>query len=118
MGSAFPFLLVILVLALFAVFAYFSYLQAKRRRDELGQLAAELGWRFESDRDGSFDEEYGDFEIFRRGHSRCAYNSLWGPLEIHGRSCPAKMGDYEYKITSSNGKSKILKKGSQRGTNA
>lgn len=94
----------IAVVALVVVFIFLGWQAAKKRREALAALAAELGWQFDPSHDRRHDDEYGHFEIFRRGHSRSAFNTLWGPFEIDGRSYPARMGDFLYKITSSNGK--------------
>lgn len=99
-----PVLGFILIAALVIIAVYYGHLAAKKRREELAALAQELGWSFDPDTDTSHDEEYAHFEIFRRGHSRAAYNTLFGSLTIDGRPYPAKMGDFTYKITTSNGK--------------
>jgi hypothetical protein len=98
-------LLVIAGIILVGVVAYFSWLAEKKRREAMVALAAELGLSFDPARDRSHDEEYAHFEIFRRGHSRAAYNTMSGQLEFQGRPWPAKMGDFTYKITTSTGKS-------------
>ena len=98
-------LLVIVGIVVVGAVAYFSWLAEKKRREAMAALAAELGWRFDRTRDRSHDDEYAHFEIFRRGHSRAAYNTMWGELERQGRRWPAKMGDFTYKITTSTGKS-------------
>jgi len=98
--------LVALVVALaLAAIAYFAWLSAKQRREALEALARELGWRFDPSKDRDHDDEYAHFEIFRKGHSRAAYNTLYGSIEIDGRNYPVKMGDFLYKITQSTGKS-------------
>ncbi len=98
-------LLVIAGIVLVGAIAYFSWLAEKKRREAMATLAAELGWSFDPTRDRSHDEEYAHFEIFRRGHSRAAHNTMWGELELKGRRWPAKMGDFTYKVTTSTGKS-------------
>ncbi len=100
-----PIILIVVAVLAIAVVVYLSYLAAKRRREALAALAGELGWRFDPSRDRSHDDEYAHFEIFRRGHSRAAYNTLTGDLEIYRRTYPAKMGDFTYRITTSTGKS-------------
>ena len=100
-----PILIVIAVIVVAAVAIYFGYLAQKKRREEMAALAVQLGWRFDPTKDKSHDDEYAHFEIFRRGHSRCAFNTLTGELAIDERNYPAKMGDFVYKITSSTGKS-------------
>ncbi|MHC5210477.1 MAG: hypothetical protein ACYTG2_07160 [Planctomycetota bacterium] len=99
-----PFLLIALGVGLIGLLAYWGWAKAKQRREALAALAAELGWRFDPSRDTSHDEEYAHFEVFRRGHSRSAYNTLTGTLEVDGRRWPVKTGDFLYKVTSSNGK--------------
>jgi hypothetical protein len=91
-------------LILVAVFAYFEYQRQQRRREALAALADELGWRFSPAKDRDHDDEFAHFEIFRRGHTRYAYNTLWGSLEADGHVYAVKMGDFHYRVTSSNGK--------------
>lgn len=105
MESAF-FLLIPLVLVLGVLGIYLSYLAARKRREALALLAAQLGWRFRPGEDSYHDEEYEHFEIFRRGHSRCALNTLWGEIDVDGRSLMAKAGDYRYRRTSGSGKNR------------
>jgi hypothetical protein len=99
------FILIPVVLVAIAVGAYYGWRAGKQRREALAAVAAGLGWRFDPRRDRDHDDEYAHFEIFRRGHSRAAYNTLFGEAEIGGRGYPAKMGDFTYKITTSTGKS-------------
>lgn len=77
---------------------------ARKRREALAALAAELGWRFDPRKDRDHDEEYAYFEYFRRGHSRVAYNTLSGSVEIDGHGYWAKAGDFQYMVTRHNGK--------------
>jgi len=95
---------VIVVAVIVLTVAYFSHLAAKRRREELAALAASLGWRFDPNKDRSHEQEYNQFAIFRQGHSKFAFNTLTGIIEIHGQTCRAKMGDYHYQVTTSDGK--------------
>ena len=103
-----PLVIVFIVVAVCVIglFAYLSYLAEKKRREELFALATELGWTFYPQRDYSHDEQYAHFELFRRGHGRCAFNTLFGSLTIDGRHYDAKMGDFLYKVTSGSGKSR------------
>jgi len=94
-----------IILVLIALVAYHSYQQQKKRREEMGLLAAELGWQFAPEKDYAHDDEYAHYEIFRNGHSRYAYNTLVGSFTIDGKPWPAKMGDFHYQITTSTGKS-------------
>ncbi len=97
--------LIIAGIALVALLGYFAWLAEKKRREALAALADSLGWRFDPSRDRDHDDEYAHFEIFRRGHSRAAHNTLTGVLEINDLQWPAKMGDFTYKVTSHSGKS-------------
>lgn len=99
-------ILIFLMIAVFIAFGiYWSYQQSLRRRQELSEFAAQIGWSFDPDRDTGHDDRYAQFSIFRQGHSRYAFNTLRGNLEIGERAWPAQMGDYHYQITTSNGKS-------------
>lgn len=85
--------------------AYLAWKAEQKRRAEMQALAAEFGLRYEPGDDSSHDDEYAQFEIFRRGHSRVAQNTLRGTLELFGRQCPIVVGDFRYKVTRNNGKS-------------
>ena len=104
MEASWIILIIGLVLVLVSVGAYYAYLREKKRRLALQALAYELGWTFDPFKDRTHDVFYAHFEIFRRGHSRAAFNTLTGSVEINGRWYDAKMGDFSYKITTSNGK--------------
>lgn len=97
-----PIILAVIVGAVIA--AVYGHRLEQQRREALSALAASLGWRFDPSKDTRHDDEYAHFEIFRRGHSRAAYNTLTGSVEIDGRAYAAKMGDFTYKVTSSSGK--------------
>ncbi|HEB53001.1 MAG TPA: hypothetical protein ENI87_07100 [bacterium] len=99
MGWVF-FLAVLATLAL----AYASYLQEKKRTAVLAELAADLGMRFAPGLDRDHDDRYAQFEIFRRGHSRVARNTMLGQIELFGRPCLMLGGDFRYKVTSGAGK--------------
>ncbi len=105
MDGSLKIILILAVVAIVCVIGYFSWLAEKKRREAMAALARRLGWRFDPSRDRSHDEQYAHFEIFRRGHSRAAHNTLTGAVEIDGQHWPAKMGDFIYKITSHTGKS-------------
>lgn len=84
--------------------AYAAWLGQKKRREELAALARELGWSFDPGHDTYHDEKFAQFEIFRRGHSRAAYNTLEGSMRLLDTMCPVRMGDFTYKVTSGSGK--------------
>lgn len=98
-------LVVVVGVALVGVVAYLAHKAEVQRREALAALAAELGWTFEPARDRGFDEEHAQFGVFRRGHSRAALNTMRGRLGVGPREHGGRMGDFEYKITTSNGKS-------------
>lgn len=75
---------------------YRSRVAARRRRDQLAALAAELGWSFTPDRNTSHDNEFSQFGVFRRGSFRAASNTIDGSLTIDGRRFPCRMGDYSF----------------------
>ncbi|MEL7483094.1 MAG: DUF3137 domain-containing protein [Planctomycetota bacterium] len=84
----------------------FAHKAAKKRREALAALAGELGLSFLPDKDRDHDDRYANFEIFRRGHSRAAFNTMTGPIPINGSPHPVVMGDFTYKVTSGSGKNR------------
>jgi len=104
--SFLPVLLIGGFIALFAVLAFYSYRQKQKRLADMTALAQQLGWHFDPGRDSEHDDLYSQFEIFRRGHSRYAYNTLEGAVAIDGEQCRIKMGDFHYRVTSGSGKSR------------
>ena len=105
----FFFVLIPLFLIGFGLLAYYSHLQAKQRREDLAQLADQLGWSFDPSRRYDWDSRYSQFGCFTRGHSRSAYNILQGMVEIEGRPYAGTMGDYTFKETSGSGKNRSTK---------
>jgi hypothetical protein len=100
-----PFLLFAAFGVIALVFAYLGWKQEQARTQALGELAARLGFSFAPGKDESHDDRFAQFEIFRRGHSRVAINTLHGSVSMFGADCRVVMGDFRYKVTSSNGKS-------------
>ncbi|MEL6796219.1 MAG: DUF3137 domain-containing protein [Planctomycetota bacterium] len=101
--------IVILIAGLLAAAGFgtwYSWKRAKERREALATLAGQLGMRFDAAKDYGHDERYTNFEIFRRGHSRAAFNTLTGPVSINGSPHPVVMGDFIYKVTSGSGKNR------------
>lgn len=98
-------LVIVLVVAVVAIAAYSSHKAALARRAAMAALAAELNMGFDPGQRRDFDKRYRQFELFRRGHTRRALNTLTGAFAIDGRDFPAVMGDYTYAVTTSNGKS-------------
>ncbi|HEX6812475.1 MAG TPA: hypothetical protein VF384_12690 [Planctomycetota bacterium] len=105
MEPALVFVLVGGFIALVIFLAYLSWKAEQRRKQELGALAQELDLRFSPEHDSAHDDEYAQFEIFRRGHSRVAMNTLSGRIDLFDQRCEVRCGDFRYKVTRSNGKS-------------
>lgn len=103
-----PFLPVLIILVVAAVIAaiVFGAVQAQKRRDQLIQIAAQLGLRFEPGRDRDHDDEFSQFEIFRSGSDRAAFNTLRGSATLADRPAQVRMGDYRYTTTSGTGKNR------------
>ncbi len=97
---------IVLVVAAVAAVAYFGWKAEQERRQAMAALAASLGLRFHPDDDQDHDDDYAQFEIFRRGHSRVARNTMHGGIELFARPCPVRAGDFRYKVTSGSGKSR------------
>jgi len=99
-------IVIIIVIALVAVAGYYSWLAEKKRQEGLAALAQELGLRFDPGVDHDHDDEYAQFEIFRRGHSRAARNTLHGSIKLFDQDCQMVAGDFRYKVTSGSGKNR------------
>jgi hypothetical protein len=102
-GSSIVFL-VLIFLAFAAVAAYFAHQAKLRRQAELSALARRLGWQFDPSNDSSHDSRFSHFTVFQQGHSRYAYNTLRGGVDIAGPPWRLQLGDYHYAVTQSNGK--------------
>ena len=96
--------IIALIIAVVALAAYFGWKAEQKRRQDLAALAQRLGMQFHPEKDSSHDDRYRQFEIFRRGHSRVARNTLVGEFELLGARCETILGDFRYRVTSSNGK--------------
>ncbi len=99
-----PIWLIVPVVMIAVIALVFGSKLAQQRRDALAALAGRLGWWFDPEKDKTHDERFAQFAIFRKGHSRNAYNTLTGDITIGGRVFRGQMGDFTYKITSSTGK--------------
>jgi hypothetical protein len=100
MPDLFPALFIAVFIIVAAAAVIGGYLYQRKRREELSALARELGLRFDYRKDRSHDKEYRCFEVFRRGSSRAAYNTLSGNAEVRGVPCRVKMGDFTYTVSS------------------
>lgn len=106
MPPAIIFILAPIFLVIVIAGIVYSAKKAQERREALMALASELGLQFDPQRDRYHDDEYAHFEIFRKGHSRSAYNTLQGRIELAGLSYAVKMGDFKYKVTHGSGKNR------------
>jgi len=96
----FPLFIVIGVIA-----GIFAWMAAQKRRKEMAALAVELGGSFDPSKDRSHDDRYRTFEIFRKGDSRAAYNTITTSTELYGASCFCCMGDFKYSTGSGKNRS-------------
>jgi len=99
-------LVVVLFLLLAVGGGILAWLHEKKRREGMEAVAQKLGFRFDPGPDENHDEEYAQFAIFRRGHSRVAKNTMTGAVELFGRECRAQAGDFRYRVTSGSGKNR------------
>jgi hypothetical protein len=106
MGELTIVLVVVGVLVLGGLGAWFAWLAEQKRMQALEALARRRGWRFWPGEDASHSHEYAHFEIFRRGHSRVARNTLTGAIDTGRGEWAFKAGDFRYKVTSGSGKSR------------
>lgn len=89
-----------ILIPLFIIFAIgigiFAYIQSEKRKKMLREWAQSKGLQFSPDSDRTFDDSFPAFGCLRRGHSRIAYNLVWGPY--HNRHLT--VFDYRYKTGS------------------
>ena len=97
-------LLVALGIAVVIVGGVLAYKAEQARLAALRAFAASMGWTFEPRRNTRHDDEHRHFSPFQRGTNRYAFNTMSGPIEIDGRAFHARMGDFHYQVTRSNGK--------------
>lgn len=100
----FAFIVAVVVIAIAA--AVIQQRAAAARRLASAALAQRLGLVFAPAPDEGHDEDYAHFEIFRRGRSRVAENTLSGHMTIAGQRCRVKMGDFRYKQDHGAGKNR------------
>lgn len=101
-----PGIIIPLIILAMVIVAVIGYQQSKKRREALAALAESLGWTFDPASDYEWDDRYPQFQMFHRGESRHAFNTLRGSIDIDGRPCTAQAGDYQYKTTSGSGKNR------------
>lgn len=96
---------IVIVVLTIIIAAIIAGIRAEReRRAALARLASGLGLSYDPDHDRSHDDRYGHFGCFKTGHTRSAYNTMRGHVAIADLSLRLVMGDYQYSITTSNGK--------------
>ena len=95
------------IVGLIALIVYAVSLAAKKERERSETLRA-----FATARGAAFDADFPGihgilpaFPMLGRGHSRRAFNIARGSLALGGIPCGCVWGEYQYKITTSNGKS-------------
>jgi len=96
----FPCIVVPAFIALAVALIVFGILKARKRREAMTRLAAELGFEYYADDPWSLEDKYAMFELFGRGHSRGASNVICG--EMDGRAVVA----FDYQYTTGSGKNK------------
>lgn len=99
-------LIIVAVIGLIVAGSFYAHKKRQERLAGLRAVAERRGWRFSEHQDHDHDERYRHYEIFRRGHSRAAFDTLSGSLEVFGESAYAQAGDFTYKVTSGSGKNR------------
>ena len=94
------------IAAIVIVLAVLAWRAEVKRREALAAFARQNGFDFDAGTDSSHDDRYSQFEIFRRGHSRVARNTMTGHVELFDRRCFVCLGDFRYKTTSGSGKNR------------
>jgi hypothetical protein len=94
------------IAGLIAIIVYGVMLSAKherQRREKLLALASARGATFHGEFPG-IDQVLPAFPMLGRGHSRRAFNIASASFPLGGIPCACLWGEYQYKITTTNGK--------------
>jgi hypothetical protein len=98
--DGFPFIIIVIFIAVTVVALLASWFAAQQRRKALAAWAAAHGLAFDPETNDGVENEFPDFECFRRGSGRRAYNCMvgtWG-----GRAFLA----FDYRYTTGSGKNR------------
>ena len=69
-------------------------------------FAADRGLAFIAGHDSSHDERFSRFGMFRRGHSRAAFNTMDGTMAMGDRSVRVRAGDFRFREQRGSGKNR------------
>ncbi|MFG0328140.1 MAG: hypothetical protein ACF8SC_12850 [Phycisphaerales bacterium JB037] len=105
MSPAFVILFAVAVIGIVIASAIYERRRERERTELLRALAADLGFDFDERKDSSHDELFAQFEVFRRGFGRVAFNTMNGRVAVGPSVFGVRMGDFLYKEQRSNGKS-------------
>lgn len=100
LGGPFPCLLVLAFVVIAVVVAITSVIQARKRREAMERLAAQLGLTYYADDPWDIPARYAHLDLFDEGHSRQASNILAGVID--GREVLA----FDYRYTTGSGKNR------------
>ena len=93
-------LIIVGVVALIIVLAILGHLSAKKRREAMAALAANLGLHFSPHKDRGLARQYSFLDKLRSGSNRYAFNTLSGTYQGH----EVTVFDYHYETHSTNSK--------------
>ncbi len=95
-----PFLMIVVFgLLVVGMIILGQYMSAKRRK-ELSQWAASMGWSFSPDQTSGMDMQYPGFHLLKQGDNRYAYNMTRGAL----KDLNVLAFDYHYETHSTDSK--------------
>ena len=97
-------LLIIVVVGIVGASLVYAHLRERKRTTALRAFADARGLRFRPEADRGADERFARFAMFRRGHSRRAWNIATGEVRFGDRRSRVETGDFLYKVTSGSGK--------------
>jgi len=90
-----PFSVLFLGLIVVGFLAYAGYRWTEARKGELAAVAQRMGLNFDPSKRRTFHNHFGH-DLFGRGHSRVAFNTITGVRRLAGHDVPVVMGDYRY----------------------
>jgi hypothetical protein len=99
-------ILIILVVGLIVAGMVFVHRQARKRREALRAFAADRSLTFVEGHDSDHDDRFARFAMFRKGHSRAAFNTMEGTILISDRSVRVRTGDFRFREERGSGKNR------------
>ena len=99
-------ILIVFVVAVLVAGIVYGHLRERKRTESLRSIADRLGLDFDHAADRTADDRLRHFAMFRKGHSRQAWNIMRGRITLGSHEISIELGDFLYKVTTGTGKNR------------